>query len=82
MNKFGLLSLLMVAINVALFFILRGPNANLTLGVILFGSLSIIGVIFAIMSRKAWSITAGLILNGCVIVFALLLWTAMGISEP
>lgn len=52
MNKFGLLSLLMVLISVCLFFILRGPNADLSLAIYILGSLSLLGIIFAVISKK------------------------------
>lgn len=81
MNKFGMLSILMVLINIGLFFVLRGPNANIYLAIILFSALSIAGVIFAFLSRKKGQMATGLVLNGCVIVFALLLLTAMRMGE-
>lgn len=82
MNKYGLLSLLMVAINAIAFFVLRGPHANAYVIIIIFGILSLVGIVFAALSKKWVSIIIGIILNGGVMVFALLLLLAMGISEP
>jgi len=44
--------------------------------------LSVLGIIFAIASKKLWFIITGIILNGAVLVFAYFLLLAMGISEP
>ncbi|WP_079529526.1 hypothetical protein [Halobacillus hunanensis] len=81
-NTLGILSLLTVAISVIFFFIIRGTNANLTLGISVFTVLSVLGVIFALLSKKLWFIIAGILLNGALIVFAYLLLLAVGISEP
>lgn len=82
MNKYGLLSLLMVAINAIGFFAMRGPNANVYVIIIIFTVLSIMGIVFAILSKKWVSIVLGIILNGGVMVIAFFLLLAMGISEP
>lgn len=85
MNKkdiLGALSILTVLISVIFFFIIRGPDANLTLGVIVFAVLSVLGIIFAIASKKFWFILIGIILNGAVLIGAYFLLLAMGISEP
>jgi len=81
MNKYGLLSLLMVIINLIVFFILKGPEANVYVGIILFSTLSIAGIVLAILSQKWYSITAGVILNGGVLIFAFFLLLSLGISE-
>ena len=77
----GVLSLSTVAISIIFFFIFRGPNANLTLGISVFTVLSLIGIIFAILSKKLGFIISGIILNAAVLVFAYLLLLAVGISE-
>ncbi|MFD1172814.1 hypothetical protein [Oceanobacillus picturae] len=85
MNKkdvLGTLSILTVLISIIFFLIIRGPNANLTLGISVFTILSVLGIIFAIASKKLWFIITGIILNGAVLVFAYFLLLAMGISEP
>lgn len=85
MNKrtknIGFLSILSV-ISVIYFFIIRGPNANLTLGISVFTVLSVLGIIFAIVFRKLWFVITGIIPNGAVLVFAYFLLLAVGISEP
>ena len=81
-NVLGILSLVTVAMSVLTFFIIRGPNANLTLGISVFTILSVLGIIFAILSKKLWFTIVGISLNGVVLVFAYLLLIAAGISEP
>lgn len=85
MNKrtknIGFLSILSV-ISVIYFFIIRGPNANLTLGINVFTVLSVLGIIFAIVFRKLWFVITGIIPNGAVLVFVYFLFLAVGISEP
>jgi len=81
-NILGVLSVLTVAISIIFFFIIRGPNANLTLGINVFTVLSVLGIIFAILSKKLWFIITGILLNGAVLVFVYFLLLAVGISEP
>jgi len=81
-NILGLLSILTVIISVVFFFIMRGPNANLTLGISVFTVLSVLGIIFAIISKKVWFVIIGIVLNGTVLIIAYLLLLAVGISEP
>jgi len=81
-NVLGVLSILTVAISIIFFFIIRGPNANLTLGISVFTVLSGLGIIFAILSKKLWFIIPGILLNGGVLVFVYFLMLAAGISEP
>lgn len=81
-NILGVLSVLTVAISIIFFFIIRGPNANLTLGINVFIVLSVLGIIFAILSKKLWFIITGILLNGAVLVFVYFLLLAVGISEP
>ncbi|WP_404456861.1 hypothetical protein LG329_19610 (plasmid) [Virgibacillus necropolis] len=81
-NVLGFLSILSVIISVIFFFITRGPNANLTLIISVFTFLSVLGIIFAILSKKLWFVITGIILNGGVLVVAYFLLLAVGISEP
>ena len=81
-NILGILSILTVIVSIIFFFLIRGPNADLTLGISVFTVLSILGIIFAILSKKRWFIITGVILNGAVLVFAYFLLLAVGISEP
>ncbi|WHY87048.1 hypothetical protein QNH39_04075 [Neobacillus novalis] len=78
MNKFGILSITMVLVSVLMFLILRGPNANLTLGIIILGSLSLLGIIFAVISKKWLSGVIGVLSNGAVLVFVFFLLLAKG----
>jgi len=81
MNKFGIFSILMVLISVLIFFILRGPNANLSLAIIILGSLSLLGIIFAIISKRWISGIIGVLSNGAVLVFVFFLLLAKGIAS-
>ncbi|MGR9050704.1 hypothetical protein ACQ4XT_18875 [Halobacillus faecis] len=82
MNKWMLVSLGMVIVNVILFLLVRGPNVNLPLVVIVGSSLSLIGIVCAVLSKKIIAGTAGFVLNGGVLVVMFFLLLAMGISEP
>ncbi len=85
MNKkdvLGMMSIVTVLISIIFFLIIRGPNANVTLGISVFTILSVLGIIFAIASKKLWFILTGIIVNGAVVVFAYFLLLTMGISEP
>ncbi|MBB5169556.1 hypothetical protein M2M59_06650 [Rummeliibacillus sp. G93] len=77
----GVLSILTVILNIIFFFSIRGPNANLTLGVCVFTVLSVLGIIFAIASKKLWFIVSGVLLNSAVLVLSYFLLIAIGISE-
>lgn len=81
-NLLGMLSLLTVVISIIFFFIIRGPNANLTLGISVFTVLAMCGIIFAITSKKLGFIIVGILLNAGVLVFAYFLLIAVGMSEP
>ncbi|WP_342543752.1 hypothetical protein MHH33_09235 [Paenisporosarcina sp. FSL H8-0542] len=64
------------------FYILRGPNADIYVGIKIFSVLSIIGIVFAFISgNKLWFFIGG-ILNICMLVFTFFLLLAMGIGEP
>ena len=80
MNKWGIFSLLTVAVSIISFFILRGPNANLPLIAITFGSLSLLGIIFAVISKRWLSGIIGVLLNGIVLVSAYFTLLAYGIA--
>lgn len=80
MNKYGVLSISMAVISVIVFFIVRGPNADLTLAIVLLGSLSLLGLIFAIISKRWLSGTIGVLANGVVLIFVLFLVLARGIA--
>ncbi|WP_312472271.1 hypothetical protein [Neobacillus sp.] len=80
MNKFGVLSILMVLISVLMFFILRGPNRDLPLIIIILGSLSLLGIIFAVISKRWLSGAIGVLSNGAVLVCVYFLLLAYGIA--
>lgn len=81
-STIGKLSILTVIINIVFFFIIRGPNASLTLLISVFTVLSTLGIIFAVISKKWSFIIAGIVLNGAVLIIAYFLLLATGISEP
>jgi hypothetical protein len=80
MNKYGLLSVLMVLISAIVFLILRGPNADLSLGISILGILSALGIVFAVISKKWLSGIIGVLTNGAVLIFAFFLLLAKGIG--
>ncbi|TYS86207.1 hypothetical protein [Rossellomorea aquimaris] len=80
MNKYALLSVLMVLISVAVFLILRGPNADLSLVITILGILSVIGIVFAVLSKKWLLGIMGVLTNGTVLVFVFFLLLANGIG--
>src|SRR5699024_5498283 len=51
-NKFGLPSLLTVIANIAFFFIFNRPDVDVNLGIIIFITLSVFGVLFSILSKR------------------------------
>ncbi|MFJ3389287.1 hypothetical protein [Lysinibacillus sp. NPDC086135] len=79
-------SLVPVIISVIFFYIKRGPDFDIYFGIALFSILSIIGIIFAVvslvLSKKHIFGWIGLITNVLVLVYAYLLQLAMGIGEP
>lgn len=81
----GISSLATVMISVVTFFVIRGPNADIPLAVKLFGTLSILGIVLAICSKlltKRYSyLIIGILGNGLVLGYAVLLQFALGISE-
>lgn len=80
MHKFGVLSIAMVLVSILMFFILRGPNANLTLMITILGSLSLLGIIFAVISKRLLYGVIGVLFNGAVLVFVYFLLLAKGIA--
>lgn len=80
MNKLGFLSFLMAIASIVAFFIIRGPNANLMMAIILLGILSLFGIVFAVLSKKWLSGIFGVLLNGGVLVFVFFLVLARGIA--
>ncbi|MEB2282459.1 hypothetical protein LAV73_21170 [Lysinibacillus xylanilyticus] len=79
-------SLVFMIINVIFFYMKRGPDFDIYFGIALFSILSIIGIIFAVvslvLSKKHIFSWISLITNVLVLVFAFLLQLAMGIGEP
>ena len=80
MNKLGFLSFLMVIASISSFLIIRGPNANLMMAIIILGTLSLLGTVFAVLSKKWLSGILGVLLNGGVLVFVFFLVLARGIA--
>lgn len=80
MNKFGVLSILMALISVLVFFVLRGPNADLLLIGIILGALSLFGIIFAVISKRWLSGIIGVLCNSVVGVSAYFILLAYGIA--
>lgn len=80
MNKYGIFSFLMVIASVISFLILRGPNANLMMAIIILGTLSLLGIVFAVLSKKWLSGILGGLLNGGILVVVFLLVLARGIA--
>lgn len=82
MNKWGFLSVLMAVVSVALFYMTRGPDADIYAMIILLSTFSLIGLVCAVVSKHKWWMLAGIVLNAALLGVAFLLLLAMGISEP
>ncbi|KKZ92589.1 hypothetical protein EXW48_10735 [Bacillus wiedmannii] len=80
MYKLGVFSFLTFIASVCSFFILRGPNANLTLIITILAILSLLGIIFAIASRNWLFGIVGTVLNGLILVVVYFLLLAKGIG--
>ena len=80
MYKLGAFSFLTVIASIFSFFILRGPNANLTLIIVTLSILSLLGIIFAIASKNWLFGIVGTALNGVILVFVYFLLLAKGIG--
>ncbi|KMQ06253.1 MULTISPECIES: hypothetical protein [Bacillus] len=78
MYRFFGFSCLMFLASIFSFFILRGPNANLTLIISILGILSLLGIIFAIASKNWLFGIVGTALNGIILVVAYFLLLAKG----
>ena len=82
----GVSSILSVMISIIIFFIMRGPNVDIYAVIIIYSILSIIGIVFSIlsllMSKRILLFMIGLVGNVVVLGMAFLLLLAMGISEP
>lgn len=85
-NILGVASLLPIIISIIIFYIERGPNANIYFVVTIYLILSMIGILFAVfsclMTKRFFLLIISLIGNGAVLAIAFLLLLAMGISEP
>ncbi|MGM9928367.1 MAG: hypothetical protein ACI35P_10515 [Bacillus sp. (in: firmicutes)] len=81
MNKFGVLSFLTALVSLIIFLVARGPDAHLPFLAMVFGALSLIGILFAVLSQKLIYLIIGIILNGCVLIGAFLLLLSIGIGE-
>jgi hypothetical protein len=85
-NILGVTSLLPVIISIIIFYVERGPNADVYFVITIYGILSIIGILFAVfswlMTKRFFLPIISLIGNGAVLAIAFLLLLAMGISEP
>lgn len=82
----GVVSIMTIIINLIIFFIQRGPDADTYFFITVFGILSIIGVVSAILSfwfsRNLIIFIIGLLGNSAILIFIYFLLLAMGISEP
>ncbi len=85
-NVLGITSIVLVVISIIVFYIERGPNADIYFIINIYGILSILGILFAIfswlMSKRLILPIIGLIGNVVILAVAYLLLLAMGISEP
>ncbi|MGH0553158.1 hypothetical protein ACQVQB_08540 [Bacillus pretiosus] len=80
MYKLGAFSFLTFLASICSFFILRGPNANLTLIIVILAILSLLGIIFAIASKNWLLGIVGTALNAVILVFVYFLSLAKGIG--
>ncbi|PEF40792.1 hypothetical protein COF76_02520 [Bacillus wiedmannii] len=80
MYKLGAFSFLTFLASICFFFILRGPNANLTLIIVILAILSLLGIIFAIASKNWLFGIGGTALNVVILVFVYFLSLANGIG--
>ncbi|MGE7861265.1 MULTISPECIES: hypothetical protein [Bacillus cereus group] len=80
MYKLGVFSFLTFLASICSFFILRGPNANLTLIISVLAILSLLGIIFAIASKNWLFGIGGTVLNGLILVVVYFLLLAKGIG--
>lgn len=85
-NILGISSIITVIISIIIFFIDRGPNADIYFIIKIFGAFSIIGILLAVfswvISKRVVYLIIGILGNGLVLAYGFLLLIAMGISEP
>nr|WP_124010642.1 hypothetical protein [Salinicoccus roseus] len=72
--------MLTAVISILFLLITRGPNTSLISIIIVFTVFSVLGIIFAIISKNLWFIIIGIILNGTILVYAFFLFVALGIG--
>ncbi len=81
----GVISVLPLLLSIVIFYVERGPNADVYLLIYIYGILSIVGFTFAIMSwlmsKRLILLISGLLGNAIVLAATFLLLLAMGISE-
>lgn len=81
----GVIPLLTVITSVILFFVLRGPDANIYSLVFIYHVLAFTGILFAIFSnlltQRYIVLIVGVIGNGLVLIAAYYLLFAIGMSE-
>ncbi|GAE37208.1 hypothetical protein [Halalkalibacter akibai] len=81
----GVTSIVSMILSIVIFYMQRGPNADIQLGILVFSILSIIGIFLAViswlMSKRLVFLVIGLLGNGAVLAYAFLLLLAVGISE-
>lgn len=84
-NILGIVALVPIIINILIFYLLRGPDADIYVMIAVYAVLSIIGFVLAIrswfMSRRLILLIFGLLGNALVLGVASLLLLAMGIGE-
>ena len=80
-NKYVLLSLLSVLINMIMFWTWTSSYIGLYTGIIIFSVLSIASIVFALLSRKVILIIIGVILNGMILVFTFFMLFSIVISS-
>lgn len=82
----GFMSLLPLIISFIIFYIERGPNADVYLLINVGGISAIIGILFAVLSwvmaKRLFIPIIGILANSFILVYVFLLLLAMGISEP
>ncbi|HDR4439295.1 hypothetical protein BK720_04255 [Bacillus thuringiensis serovar brasilensis] len=81
MYRFLGFSCLMFLVSICSFFILGGPNANLTLVISILGILSLLGIFFAIASKNWLFGIVDTVLNGLILVVVYFLLLAKGIGN-
>ena len=81
MSRAGILSILCTVMSVTLFFVFRGPTADLWTIAVTLAALSVVGMLFAFLSKRLPWIIAGGLLNGAILIVAFLLFLAHGVGE-